>query len=124
MRSVPASASEFEDLDLGQAFNSFKGTAGISLFENVIKKEPQNVGKYSFTYKVVTDNSDVKDLLDISGDLSLKVKAGIASVGGAAEYLSEREHEDGFTELLAVMKCFTVSAQSSLRLGLVKIWEK
>ena len=67
--------------------------------------------KYSFTYKVVMDNSDVKDLLDISEDLSLKVKAGIMSVGGAGKYLRDRRNEDGVAELLAVMKCFTVSAQ-------------
>lgn len=104
--NVPAFA--YPNLTLGRTFNTQTSTPGIDLFENVVTQQPRNVSQYSFQYKVIKNTSDVKDLLDISGDLSLKIKANILKVGGSAKYLNESKKKEGITEVLAVMKCITV----------------
>ena len=64
--------------------------------------------KFSFEYQVVRSSKDVNDLLDVSGELSLKIKANILKVEGAGQYIKETKLKEGTTSLLAVMKCITV----------------
>lgn len=103
---VPAFA--YPNLSLGRTFNIKTSTPGIDLFEKVVRQQPRNVSQYTFQYKVIKNTSDVKELLNISGDLSLKIKANILKVGGSAKYLNESKKKEGVTEVLAVMKCTTV----------------
>ena len=67
-----------------------------------------NVNKFSFKYQVVKNSKDVNDLLDVSCELSLKVKANLLKVEGIGQYINESQLEEGTTCLLAVMKCTTV----------------
>ena len=67
-----------------------------------------DINKFSFKYQVVTSSQDVNDLLDISGELSLQIKANLLKVEGAGQYFKENKVQDGRTNLLAVMKCTTV----------------
>ena len=67
-----------------------------------------NVNKFSFKYQVVKNSKDVNDLLNVSCELSLKVKANLLKVEGVGQYINESQLEEGTTCLLAVMKCTTV----------------
>ena len=67
-----------------------------------------NVNKFSFKYQVVKNSKDVNDLLNVSCELSLKVKANLLKVEGIGQCINESQLEEGTTCLLAVMKCTTV----------------
>ena len=67
-----------------------------------------NVNKFSFKYQVVKNSKDVNDLLDVSCELSLKVKANLLEVEGIGKYINESQLEEGTASLLVVMKCTTV----------------
>ena len=67
-----------------------------------------NVNKFSFIYQLIKSSKDINDLLDVSGELSLKIKANLLRVEGAGQYINESKLEEGTTSLLAVMKCTTV----------------
>ena len=100
--NVPAWA--FSNLCIGRSYDANDNRAGMDI---PIKTE--NVNTFSFRYKIVKSNEDVRDLLNISGDISLKIKANIFKVEGAGKYINNSNKEEGTTEVLAVMKCTTVS---------------
>ena len=74
-----------------------------------------NINKFSFKYQVVKSSQDVNNLLDISGKLSLQIKANLLKVEGAGQYVKENKVQEGRTKLLAVMKCTTVMYVFSLK---------
>lgn len=67
-----------------------------------------NVNRFSFKYQLVKSSKDINDLLDVSSEFSLKIKANLLEVEGAGQYINESKLEEGTTTLLAVMKCTTV----------------
>ena len=71
------------------------------------------MNKFSFKYKVVKSSKDVNDLLDVSSEMSLKIKANLFKVEGTGQYINENKTEEGTTSLLAVMKCTTVTKRDS-----------
>ena len=97
-------------LCIGRTYDARNTTAGIDIFPSNITTKRINVNQFTFKYKVVRNSNDVKDLLNISGELSLKVKAGLVNVEGSGKYLSDTNTKEGTTELLAVLKCITVSS--------------
>ena len=70
--------------------------------------QSMNVNKFSFKYQLIKSSKDINDLLDVSGELSLKIKANLLKVEGAGKYINESKLEEETTSLLAVMKCTTV----------------
>ena len=107
--NIPAFGSEF--LRIGRTYDvANPAAAGIDIYPADIPTVKDNRNWFQFEYKVVKNSSDVNKLLDISGELSLKVKAGLVSVQGFGKYLSDSKKEEETTELLAVLKCFTVSS--------------
>lgn len=105
--NVPAYASP--SLRIGRSYDAQTSKAGIDIYPEDIDIVETKVNQFNFEYKVIKNSKDTKDLLDISGELSLKVKAGLVSVSGSGKYLSENEKKDETTEVLAVLKCKTVS---------------
>lgn len=95
-------------LCIGRTYDARTTTAGIDIFPIDIPTKKMNINQFTFKYKVVRNSSDVKDLLSISGSLSLKVKAGLVKVQGSGKYLNDTDAKEGTTELLAVLKCVTV----------------
>ena len=106
--NIPAYTSP--TLILGRTFDkeTLSACADISLSSNDIKTRKTNINKFSFKYQVVKSSKDINDLLDISGELSLQIKANLLKVEGAGQYFKENKVQDGRTNLLAVMKCTTV----------------
>ena len=108
--NIPAYAAP--TLCIGRTYDARNVSAGIDIFPSNIPTEKikkMNVNYFTFKYKVVRNSSDVKDLLGISGELSLKVKAGLVKVEGSGKYLTDTDKKEKATELLAVLKCVTVS---------------
>lgn len=106
--NVPAWA--LSNLCIGRSYDANDNKAGLDIFHPDIPIKTENVNMFSFRYKIVKSNEDVRDLLNISGDISLKIKANIFKVEGAGKYISNNNNEEGTTEVLAVMKCTTVSS--------------
>lgn len=105
--NIPAYTSP--TLCIGRTFDAENSTAGGDIFTANVPTKLINVNKFSFKYSVVKNSRDVNDLLDVSGELSLKIKANVLKVEGAGQYVNEAKKEEGTTTLLAVMKCTTVS---------------
>ena len=106
--NIPAFASEF--LRIGRTYDATNLSPGIDIYPASIPKVKDNVNRFQFEYMVVKNSSDVNKLLDISGELSLKVKAGLVRVQGSGNYLIDSNRNKDTTELLAVLKCTTVSS--------------
>lgn len=107
--NIPAFSSEF--FRIGRTYDvANPAAAGIDIYPGNIPTVKDNRNWFQFEYKVVKNSSDVNKLLDISGELSLKVKAGLVSVHGSGKYLTDNKKQEHTTELLAVLKCFTVSS--------------
>lgn len=105
--NIPAYTSP--TLCIGRTYDATNSSAGIDIYPPNIPTKKTNVNRFKFDYKVVKNNSDAKNLLDISGELSLKVKAGLVRVEGSGRYLTDSSSQEGTTEVLVVLKCITVS---------------
>ena len=105
--NIPAYTSP--TLCIGRTFDAEKATACSDIFPTCIPTKQFNVNKFSFKYTTVKSSKDVQDLLDVSGELSLKIKANLLKVEGAGQYINDTKREEGTTTMLAVMKCTTVS---------------
>ena len=120
--NVPAYTSP--TLCLGRTFDLETSRACADVFPSSSDLPIKSIGsnKFSFKYQVVKSSKDVNDLLDVSGELSLKIKANLLKVEGAGQYINESKLEEGTTSLLAVMKCTTVRifAEESQRAAFVK----
>ena len=103
---VPAWA--FPNLCIGRTYDVKNNRAGIDIFQTEIKTKSEQVNRFSFRYKSIESKEDVRDLLNVSGDISLKIKANILKVEGAGKYISNNKKDEGVSEILAVMKCTTV----------------
>ena len=104
---IPAHISP--TLCLGRTFNNETLSACADLpSSNDKPPKSMNINKFSFKYQVVKSKKDINDLLDISGELSLRIKANLLKVEGAGQYIKENKVQEGRTNLLAVMKCTTV----------------
>lgn len=95
-------------LGLGGTFDCNTAKDGSDIFPPDFRIETENVNTFSFRYKIVKTNNDVKDLLDLPCDLSLRIKANLLKAEGPGNYIKDLKIADGKTEVLAVMKCTTV----------------
>ena len=112
--NIPAYASP--NLRIGRSYDAQTSKAGIDIYPGNIESEETNVNQFNFEYRVIKNTKDTKDLLNISGGLSLKVKAGLVSVSGSGKYLSDNKKTEDTTEVLAVLKCLTVCFTTRLRM--------
>ena len=105
--NIPAYAAP--TLSIGRTYDAEHSKASEDIFQsNQISIKTIHVNNFSFKYSLVQNSKDVNDLLDVSGELSLKIKANLLKVEGAGQYVHESKKEEGTTKLLAVMKCITV----------------
>ena len=96
-------------LYIGRTFDAEKSRVGSDIFPSFIPTRTVDVNTYTFKYKVIKSNKDVRDLLGVSAELSLLIKANLLTASGAGQYIHESRTLEGITEVLAVIKCVTVS---------------
>ena len=105
--NIPAYAAP--TLSIGRTYDAQNDKASGDIFQSdQILTKTTDVNNFSFKYSLVQNSKDVNDLLDVSGELSLKIRANLLRVEGAGQYVNESKKEEGTTKLLAVMKCITV----------------
>ena len=61
---------------------------------------------------MVENAQEMKDFLDVSGKLSLKIKSGIVDVSGEGRYLKDSSFKSNGLEILIKLHFETVSASS------------
>ena len=94
---------------IGRTFDLSRSLIGNDIFEqdtivlDTTKRESTNI-----EYKVVKTQEQVRDVLDVSGQLSLQVMAGLVKIKGEGKYLKETTRGTSFVEVLAKVSFETV----------------
>nr|QNH72450.1 toxin candidate TRINITY_DN19977_c1_g1_i1.p1 [Ceriantheomorphe brasiliensis] len=88
-----------------------------------------NHDRTSFLYKIVSSSKEKRDLLDISGSLSLKIKAlGGIDIAASGKYLKDKGNGNKFVEILVVIKIEkqtrTLTSESEKASGYVDLIKK
>ncbi|CAL1295397.1 unnamed protein product [Larinioides sclopetarius] len=100
-------------LFLGMTFDARYSKPGVDIFDSKYVNDAKvtDVKQTKSTYIVVNSTSDVKDALDIKGDLSLKIKTGMINVDGKGSYLKSRGDTVNKVEILTTLQ-YTSSVHS------------
>ncbi|XP_067674488.1 uncharacterized protein [Haliotis asinina] len=88
-------------MSLGRTFDLRTYGNGLDIFPEHLVDSPQIIESHQNTikYKVIKNSQDVNNILELSGEVSLKIKAGILNVQGMASYLKEDNVKDECTEI-------------------------
>ncbi len=95
---------------LGRTFDYSKSIVGNDIYPKEVWKNPLETNHYltKVKYKVVRSAKDRREVLDISGHLSVQVMAGVVDFKGSGEYLKESFHTGNNVEVLAKIEFLTV----------------
>ncbi|XP_055924612.1 uncharacterized protein LOC129956705 [Argiope bruennichi] len=96
---------------LGQTYNLGKDKPGLQIFPTNVNESATVIEQY-FTdtqYRLVDDISQVKDFLDVSGKLSLKIKSGLVDVNGEGSYAKKISSYDNTLQILIKVHFETVT---------------
>jgi hypothetical protein len=98
---------------LGRTFDYSKSAVGVDIFDKSVRDNPvvRHVDQTFMKSKILKTNEDVRDVLDVSGQLSLKVMAGVVNVEGKGSYLKSSIESGNTIEVLTQMHYRTVSDQ-------------
>ncbi|XP_046353868.1 uncharacterized protein LOC124133511 isoform X2 [Haliotis rufescens] len=98
-------------MTIGRVFDMRTFACGLNIFSPDDIAKTSTVERHSNTvkYSVIKKSSDVNNILGISGDISLKAKAGIIDVEGVGSYLKEDRLQDNVMEILARAQVETVT---------------
>lgn len=102
-------------LCIGRTFDAEQFRVGRDIFPPFIPTNTVDVNTYTLKYKAINTNKDIRDLLDVSGELSVLLKTNILTASETGQYIRENRTMDGIQELLAVIRCNTVSAMFKSR---------
>lgn len=104
--NLPAYTSSF--LCVGRTYDARNSKPGVDLIPlDDVSTKTIKKNLYTLKFKSIQNNQDCKKVLNISGDTSLKVKAGLLEAGGSAKYLNYSKTKDDTTEILAVIRIHT-----------------
>nr|QNH72542.1 toxin candidate TRINITY_DN22076_c7_g21_i4 [Ceriantheomorphe brasiliensis] len=113
VRSIGASGVNqkpyFTPMILGRTFDISKNEVGNDIFNKNARARQKTIRVDSTTikFKTINDNSDVNDVLDVSGELALQIKGGLVNVEGSGSYVKENRDATNFVEVLAKVKTIT-----------------
>ena len=96
---------------LGDSFDYSSFKVGNNLIESDVRSkavERRNQRSY-MKFKLIKSQKDKKDVLGISGELSLKVLAGLVDVKGKGAYLKSTTNSGNSVELLVQIYYRTAS---------------
>ncbi|KAG1667397.1 Neoverrucotoxin subunit beta [Nymphon striatum] len=88
---------------LGRTYNETSSAVGIDIFPQSAIDQAKIIPRQfsEAKYKVIKSVQDARDFLDISGELSLKIKAGMLKVKGTGGYLKDSKSREEYVEILA-----------------------
>ena len=104
--NVPAYTSPF--LCLGGTYDITKSEVGGDIFSSGVPTKKTKKNLFTLSLKNIQNSQDAKDVLNASGDTSLKVKLGLIEAKGSGKYLNYRKTKEDTTEILAVIRIHTV----------------
>nr|QNH72539.1 toxin candidate TRINITY_DN19135_c2_g2_i2 [Ceriantheomorphe brasiliensis] len=96
---------------LGRTYDYATNEVGDDIFDQAARDQKHTIKHYrtNIQYKMVNDVKDVQDVLDVSGELSLKVKAGLLDISGSGSYLKEESDKTNFVEVLVKVEFETLT---------------
>lgn len=88
---------------LGRTFDYSMSKVGNNIFPASVRNNPEirDHHKFYIKYRMIRDAKDVRDILDVSGQLSLQVMAGLVDIKGKGSYVRESSKSGNFVEVLA-----------------------
>ncbi|XP_054713091.1 uncharacterized protein LOC129222601 [Uloborus diversus] len=87
---------------LGRTYDMRTNKPGVDIFPQSAIDEATVIERH-FTdaqYKMVSDTREARDFLGVSGDLSLKIKAGTVNIQGLGNYMKETYSRSNLVEIL------------------------
>lgn len=95
---------------LGRTFDYSKSKVGNDIYDENARNNAEVTKHFqSYTkFKIIKSNRDVNDALEVSGQLSLKVMAGMVDVEGKGSYLKSSIKSGNTVEVLARLHYRTV----------------
>ena len=99
---------------LGRTFDYSNSAVGIDIYDASVRDHPvvRRHNKANMKSRIIKTNSDVRKVLDVSGQLSLKVMAGAVNVEGKGSYLKSSVESGNTVEVLTQIYYRTVSRKS------------
>ncbi len=98
-------------MTLGRTYDLQKLQPGLDIFPDEALSTAKTIERHqtSIRYSVVKKSRDINNILDVGGEISLKVKAGLFRVEGMGSYLKEDRSKENTLEILAKAHVETVS---------------
>lgn len=95
---------------LGRTFDFSKSVVGNDIYPAKVRNNPVVTNHYEtkVNYEVVRSAKERRDVLDISGHLSVQVMAGIVDFKGSGEYLKDAFDAGKNVEVVAKISFLTV----------------
>ncbi|KFM78326.1 Stonustoxin subunit alpha, partial [Stegodyphus mimosarum] len=96
---------------LGQTYDLGKEKPGLQIYLESVEENSVKI-EHHFTdsqYRTVENAGEIKDFLDISGKLSLKIKSGVVDIGGEGSYLKDSSSKSNGIEILVKVHFETVT---------------
>jgi hypothetical protein len=103
-----------QGMQLGDSFDYSTFKVVTNLIQSDIRKKAieRRDDSSNMKFKLIKSQKDVRDVLDVSGELSVKVMAGLVDVQGKGAYLKSSVKSDNSVELLVQIHYRTVSFSS------------
>lgn len=110
---------------LGRTYDVKKNTVGVDIFSvgDIIEPRVTEESFYRSNLKTVETSSDVKDILEINGDLSLNIKAGTLSVAGIGSYVKSSLQTQNSLDILIKVRFRTISKSVPYQTRPVAEWK-
>ena len=104
---------------LGRTFDYSKSAVGIDIYDANVRDNPvvRHHEKSNMKSKLIKSTEDVRDVLDVSGQMSLKVMAGALNVEGKGSYLKSSIESGNTIEVLTQIYYRTVSWKALNNVG-------
>ena len=95
---------------LGRTFDYSKSEVGNDIISEDERQNAQTIRneRSDINYKMIKSSEDVRDLLDVSGQLSVKVMAGTVNIEGKGSYLKSSVDSENSVEVMVQVHYKTV----------------
>ncbi|GFN98364.1 stonustoxin subunit alpha [Plakobranchus ocellatus] len=96
---------------LGRSFDVFTSQVGVDIFPQSSIQTPIRIQRsfVSSDFSVIRNDSEARQFLGVSDDLSLRVKAGVLHIAATGEYLKDVQTRENYVEILVKSQYETVS---------------
>ncbi|KAK3789593.1 hypothetical protein RRG08_016270 [Elysia crispata] len=96
---------------LGRTFDIFTSQVGVDIFPQTSIQTPILIQRsfVSSDFSVIRNDSEARQFLGVSDDLSLRVKAGVLHIAATGDYLKDVQTRENYVEILVKSQYETVS---------------